>query len=235
MNTYLSIIIPTYHEAANILELVSRIHDVAANYANQYEIIIVDDNSGDGIVGLVHKMSTEGIPIRIIVRTNEKSLSSAVLAGFSQANGDILVCMDSDLSHPPEKIPELISKITQDRCEIAIGSRYIEGASTDEHWSLYRALTSKMATFLARPLTKITDPMSGFFSIRRDVYEKTQDLDPIGFKICLELLVKSECPNVSEVPIHFSDRADGKSKMNLWEQICYLLHLRRLYWFKLQH
>ena len=234
MNTYLSIIVPTYHEAANILQLANRIHSAAVNCANQHEIIIVDDNSDDGIVGLVHEMSTAGIPIRIIVRTSEKGLSSAVLAGFSEAKGDIFVCMDADLSHPPEKIPELMSKVTRDGCEIAIGSRYIEGASTDERWSLYRLITSKTATFLARPLTIISDPMSGFFSIRRDAYERAQDLDPVGFKICLELLVKINCTNIAEVPIHFSDRTVGKSKMDLREQFRYLLHLRRLYWFKLR-
>ncbi len=113
-----------------------------------------------------------------------------------------------------------------------IGSRYTPGGGTDEDWGLLRQINSRVATWLARPLTRISDPMAGFFAIRRETFESAEELDPVGFKIALELIVKCRCQNVAEVPIQFHNRKHGESKLNLKEQLNYLRHLKRLYAFR---
>ncbi len=225
----ISVVVPTYKECENLPELVGRIRKVREEYRLNLELIIVDDNSQDGSEEYIQLL---GLPwCRIIVRYDERGLSSAVLKGFSEAKGDILIVMDADLSHPPEKIPEFIEQI-QAGADMVVGSRYVPGGKTDEEWGLFRWLNSKVATLLARPLTSVKDPMSGFFALRREIYEKSAPLNPTGYKIGLELLVKCPVQKVAEIPIYFSQRAKGQSKLSLKEQIKYLIHLRRLYLFK---
>ena len=103
------------------------------------------------------------------------------------------------------------------------------GGSTDDDWGILRWLNSRIATLLARPLTSARDPMSGFFTLRRADFEKAQHLNPVGYKIGLELIVKCGFDNIGEVPIHFVDRVHGESKLTLKEQLKYLQHIRRLY------
>lgn len=198
----------------------------------QAEVIIVDDNSKDGTDKVVQQFATEGYPVRLITRVGERGLSSAVIRGFNESKGEFLVCMDADLSHPPEAIPRLLECFRDARVNFAIGSRYVPGGSTDENWGLFRWLNSKVATILARPFTSIKDPMSGFFAIPRRVFERAAKLNPIGYKISLELTVKCACKKICEVPIHFTDRKLGQSKLSLREQINYLIHLKRLADFK---
>jgi dolichol-phosphate mannosyltransferase len=139
--------------------------------------------------------------------------------------------MDADLSHPPAKIPDLLAAL-QAGAEMAVGSRFAAGGTTDDAWGLFRWLNSRIATALARPLTPIADPMSGFFALRRSTFLAGRELNPVGYKIGLELLVKCRCQLVAEIPIHFTDRVLGESKLTLKEQLRYLQHLRRLYIFK---
>lgn len=227
-----SIIVPTYKEAKNISLLTERISNVMTNINEPYELIFVDDNSHDGIEEIVASFVVRDIPARIIVRTEERGLSSAVLRGFSEAEGEILICMDADLSHPPETIPEMIEIIQEDSAEFIVGSRYVEGGSTDSRWSLYRYLISKFASLTAKPLTTLKDPMSGFFAIPKKVYKRGDRLNPIGFKIGLELLVKCHCKSIKEIPIHFSERLYGQTKFNLKESLKYLVHIKRLIAYK---
>ena len=196
------------------------------------EVIIVDDHSKDGIEEVVERFATESYPVRLIVRVGERGLSSAVMRGFNESKGEILVCMDADLSHPPEAIPQLLKCFSDPAVDFAIGSRYVPGASTDEDWGLFRWLNSKVATMLARPFTSAKDPMSGFLAIPRPIFERAARLNPIGYKIGLELIVKCNCKKIREVPIHFADRKFGESKLRLREQINYLKHLKRLADFK---
>ena len=148
------------------------------------------------------------------------------------ARGDVLLVMDADLSHPPEKIPELVQAVRAGTAFV-IGSRYVAGGQVTEGWGLFRWLNSKVATLLAWPLTSAADPMAGFFALPRELFEEARGLDPIGYKIGLELMVKCGCANVREVPITFENRVHGTSKMNWREQVNYLRHLKRLYEFKL--
>jgi len=227
-----SIIVPTYQEAENLRILIARISHTMTTIHTPYEIIVVDDNSKDGSDRVISELADKGYPVRIIIRFAERGLSSAVIRGFKEAKGRFLVCIDADLSHPPEKIPQLLESLSGDKCDFAIGSRYVPGASIEENWGFFRSLNSKVATLLARPFTRINDPMSGFFALPLVVFEQAEKLDPIGYKIGLELIVKCSCRHICEIPIHFADRKYGQSKLHLKEQLNYLKHLKRLADFK---
>lgn len=227
-----SVIVPTFREARNIKELVERLHAALSNSVADYEVIVVDDDSRDGIDTVINDLRMKSYPISLVVRQGERGLSSAVIRGFQKARGDILVCMDADLSHPPEKVPDLIACFADGTCEFAIGSRYVPGGGADERWGLLRRLNSRAATALARPFTRVKDPMAGFFAIPKHVFNRAEELRPMGFKIGLELLVKCRVQDVREIPIVFMQREHGQSKMGLREQWKYLRHLKLLADFK---
>lgn len=222
----LSIIVPTYRERENIPHLIARIAQLKDEENLEIELIFMDDQSRDGSVEAVAASGHDWV--RIVERTGERGLSPAVIDGFRLARHPVLVCMDCDLSHPPEKIPQMILALSSGQ-QFVIGSRYVPGGSTDDDWGFFRWLNSRVATVLARPLTNIQDPMSGFFVLRKADFDKADSLNPVGYKIALELIVKCGFQNVGEVPIHFSDRLHGESKLTLKEQLKYIKHLRRLY------
>jgi dolichol-phosphate mannosyltransferase len=222
-----SIIVPTYREAENLRPLVDRIHQVMPALDRAWEVVVVDDDSRDGSDQVIAELAAQGLPVRLITRVGQRGLSSAVIEGFGRAHGDVLVCMDADLSHPPEAIPALLECLAEG-ADFAIGSRYVPGASTDESWGLFRWVNSKVATLLARPFTKVRDPMAGFFALSQAVFQRAEALSPIGYKIALELIVKCRCTNIREVPIHFANRQFGQSKLSLKEQLNYIKHLKRL-------
>jgi dolichol-phosphate mannosyltransferase len=227
--TGISVVVPTYREVDNIPLLLARLHRLRRDHEITLEVLFMDDDSQDGSVEAVEKAGFDWA--RIIVRTKNRGLASAVIDGFRAARHPVLVCMDCDLSHPPEKIPQLILGLDAGQ-QFMIGSRYVPGASTDDDWGFLRWLNSRIATLLARPLTQISDPMSGFFALRKSDFEKARDLNPVGYKIALELIVKCGFENVGEVPIHFADRVHGESKLTLKEQLKYIQHLRRLYLYR---
>ncbi len=222
----LSIIIPTYKEVENIPHILARIDALRRSQDLDCEVLFLDDDSRDGSVEAVASAGFDWA--RIIVRTANRGLSAAVIDGFRAARFPVLVCMDCDLSHPPEKIPQMVLALSTGQ-EFVIGSRYVHGASTDDDWGLFRWANSVVATLLARPLTSARDPMSGFFALRKADFDRAEHLNPVGYKIALELIVKCGFGNIAEVPIHFTDRAYGESKLTLKEQLKYVQHLRRLY------
>ena len=224
-----SIVVPTFREAENIPHLLARIAALRDTYGAEIEVLFVDDNSRDGSVEIV---AASGYAwARCLVRTEDPGLSQAVIAGLRAARHPVVVCMDCDLSHPPERIPHLILALESGQ-EFVIGSRYVPGGTTDDDWGMFRWLNSRVATLLARPLTSARDPMSGFFAMRRSDFERAHELNAIGYKIGLELIVKCGIQNVGEVPIHFADRVHGESKLSMRQQLLYLQHLRRLYMYK---
>ena len=227
-----TIVVPTYQEAENLRLLVPRVADVMKAESLPCEIIVVDDDSGDGTDGVVAGLSEQGLPVRLITRVGERGLSSAVIRGFREAAGEVLICMDADLSHPPEVLPKLLEALYEPGVDFVIGSRYVAGGSTDEAWGLLRWINSKGATLLARPFTRAKDPMAGFFGLRGSSFAGAAQLSPVGYKIGLELIVKCNCRNIREVPIHFANRMIGQSKLNLREQLNYVKHLKRLADFK---
>jgi dolichol-phosphate mannosyltransferase len=224
----LSIIVPTYREAENIHPLVQRIR-AALDTQGDYEIVFVDDNSADGTEARVEAERQAGAPVRLIVRTTERGLSSAILRGFREARGDLLLCLDADMSHPPESIPALLQALADQQADLVVGSRYVQGGGIEKGWGLYRWLNSQVALWLARPLSRVRDSGAGFFLLPRQIFEQGKNLNPIGYKALLEVSVKCPCRKVVEVPIQFADRKFGQSKLNLREQLLYLLHLKRLY------
>lgn len=229
MKKKLSIIVPTFKEAPNIPELVRRI-DSSVKNSYDYEVIIVDDNSQDGIEKTVDELKQK-YPVNLKIRFSEKGLSSAVIAGFEMVTGQVIVVMDADLSHPPEKITALADKIANEGYEFVIGSRFVSGGSSD-HFDLYRKTNAYISKIIARPFTKVKDPMAGFFAFPARLLEKNAPLNPLGFKIGLELLVKLSPEKITEVPIDFQERLYGESKLTFKQQILYLVHIWRLFRFK---
>ena len=229
VTTPLSIIVPTYQERENIPLLIARIDALRLAEDLDVELIFMDDKSRDGSAEYVRDCGHDWV--RLIERTGPRGLSPAVIDGFRAAKNPVLICMDCDLSHPAEKIPHMVLALASGQ-EFALGSRYVPGASTDDDWGFFRWLNSRVATWLARPLTSARDPMSGFFALRKADFDRAEALNPVGYKIALELIVKCEIENVAEVPIHFADRIHGESKLTLKEQLKYIQHLRRLYLHK---
>lgn len=228
-----SIIVPTFREAKNIPILVEQVFAALARAGRVGEMVIVDDNSNDGSREAVAALAGR-YDVRIVVRENERGLSSAVVRGFDEAKHDLMLCMDADLSHPPESVPEVILPIERGEADFCIGSRYVAGGKTKEDWGLLRKINSVGATMLARPLTRAKDPMAGFFCISREVYERASKagLNPIGYKIGLEIMIKGGCARVAEVPIVFADRIHGESKLTVRQQLLYLKHLWTLYCYR---
>ncbi len=224
----LSVVVPTYCEAENLNPLITQLREALAPRKVHYEIIIVDDDSPDNTKQVISRLADQGHPVRLITRVDERGLSTAVLRGFEAASGEILLCMDADLSHPPSAVPRILDRLSCPGVEFVIGSRYVTGGTTDSGWGALRWVNSKAATLLARPFTSVSDPMAGFFALPRAVYERAAPLDPIGYKIGLELLVKCRAKDVREIPIEFTDRKRGSSKLNLREQLNYIRHLKRL-------
>lgn len=227
-----SIVVPTFREAENLPVLVRRIGQAMSQAELSYEIIVVDDASPDPTSAVCGELSRQ-FPLRLIVRQNERGLSSAVIRGGELATGKWLVVMDADLSHPPERIPDMVAQLASGATEFVLGSRYTKGGSTATDWGLFRRWNSRIATWLARPLTRLSDPMAGFFAMPRSLFaEARQRLNPVGYKIALELLVKAAPQQPTEIPIHFEDRQFGTSKMDWRQQALYLRHLARLYAYR---
>jgi dolichol-phosphate mannosyltransferase len=224
----ITVILPTFNETENIKRIVPAISGVFRVENVEGEIIVVDDNSPDGTADTASALAEEH-PVRVHVRKSERGLSTAVMEGFRLAEGDICIVMDADLSHPVEKIPALIEPILQEKCDATVGSRYITGGGC-ENWPLTRRIISRGAGLLARGVTTLSDPTSGFMAIRKNVMNGIK-LDPKGWKIVLEVAVKTN-PRILEVPIVFKDRKEGESKLGIRAQMDYFHHLWRLYDFK---
>jgi dolichol-phosphate mannosyltransferase len=225
-----SIVVPTFREAESLPSLIERVKALRQSGLD-LELLIVDDDSRDGTEAL---MAARTEPwLQLFVRTTDRGLSQAVLYGLRKARGEQLVVMDADLSHPPEVIPQMLDTLRAG-ADFVLGSRYVPGGTTADSWGLFRFLNSKVATVLARPLTSVSDPMSGFFALPRSVFLRAENPSPLGYKIGLELLVRCGCSNVQEIPIHFSNREHGESKLTLQQQLLYVRHLARLYRFRLR-
>lgn len=232
VNPKISIIVPTFREAENLPLLVDQVAEAMRRRGWVWEMIVVDDNSPDATHEVLDTLQHTYPQLRYRIRTNERGLSSAVLDGMVMAQHDYLVVMDADLSHPPESVPTLVDKLIGGEADFVIGSRYVPGGKTED-WTWFRWLNSWGATLLSRPLAgPVRDSMAGFFAFRRALLVNSGPLNPIGYKIGLELLVKCNAQRVVEVPITFRNRVHGESKLTLKEQFRYLEHLSRLYDYK---
>ncbi len=223
--TKLSIIVPTYNEVESLPFLVDRIHNCLADF--EYELVVVDDSSPDGTGDLAEELAQHR-PVKVVHRSGKLGLASAVIEGFQQASGDILGVIDADLQHPPEHIPEMAHAMEE--ADICIASRYVGGGGI-EGWTFIREFISRGAkllpNFLFARIRPVKDPLSGFFLFRKNVIEGVT-LNPVGYKILLEILIKGNHDGIVEVPYVFKGRERGTSNFNATEQINYLKHLYRL-------
>jgi len=219
----LSLVIPTYNERENIVFLLEKAFNEFKKNKIKGEIIIVDDNSPDKTGDLVESLIKKYKNLRVIHRESKLGLSSAVLDGWRISKGEIFGVMDADLSHPAEKINELYFPIKNEGIDFTIGSRYAKGGKIIG-WGFRRKILSYGATLFARPFTSINDPMTGFFMIKRNCVDFDK-LNPRGFKILLEVILKAKYNQVKEIPIVFTNRIKGKSKAGIKEIFCYLRNL----------
>jgi len=223
MKEKISLIIPSYNEKDNITPLVERIDRALAG--QDYEIVLVDDNSKDGTIEAAEALATR-YPVKVVVRRDERGLATAVVHGLKHASGSIIGVMDADLQHPPEKLPDLVKAI-EDGADMAIGSRYIPGGGCP-NWDMTRKIVSKVALMISHLLLpstrRVKDPLAGFFMFRRENVDIAK-LKPIGYKISLEIMLTGNFKNIVEVPYIFEERSAGKSKLRPQQQIDFLKHL----------
>ena len=228
----LSLVVPTYNERDRLPELVRQIFRAYQKEGVDGELVIVDDNSPDGTGRLADELSAR-FPIKVIHRAGKLGLGTAVIEGFNAAAGEIVGVIDADMSHPPDLVPRMLAVMRRTGADLVIGSRYVPGGGTRQ-WELSRVMMSKFACRLARIVTPVHDATSGFFLMRRDLARGVM-ISAGGFKICLELLIRSQPRLVVEVPYVFTGRTAGESKMNLKEATGYLQQLRDLRAFRRAH
>lgn len=209
----LTVIIPTFNEEANIRNIVMAVDAVFHENALNGQILVVDDNSSDRTIPIVNEITRTTSNVDLLVRTHDHGLSQSVADGFLHASSDVFIVIDADFSHPPVMIPRMYEEIRRGS-DVVIGSRYMEGGGIRE-WPLKRRIISIGATFLGRLLfPDITDPVSGFFAIRKTVVENAA-LKPRGYKILLEVLGKGTWEKDKEIPFEFVDREAGASKLKI--------------------
>lgn len=214
----LSLVLPTYNERENLPELFARIDHALAGVC--FEVIVADDDSPDQTWALAQEFQGRYPWLRVIRRRKGRGLSAAVLCGFRHACGRVLGVMDADLQHAPELLPALFEQAED--ADFVVATRRSAGGSNGK-WSRFRRLGSEAATALAHSLAKISfsDPMSGFFLMRRAIFQLIDepDLRPRGYKILVYLYAKAlrqlAALKVAEVGYEFGVRTRGRSKLSM--------------------
>jgi dolichol-phosphate mannosyltransferase len=226
----LALVIPTLNEAENIGGMLQQVRSVLDPLGIQYEILVVDDDSGDGTGDAVSAIAKQDPRVRLLVRKGQRGLSGAILHGWQNTDATILGVMDADLQHPPVLLPQLVSGI-QSGHDLVIGSRYTPGGEVGK-WNPVRKLLSAAAVWVTWPLQKpklrAKDPMSGFFLVRRACLDRVP-FQQSGFKLLLEVLVRGRIRSIEEVPFAFGSRYRGASKAGLKVGWDYARLLVRLY------
>lgn len=228
--TKFALVIPTLREAAALPAVLDRTIAALAPLPIPWKIVVVDDYSGDGAAEIVSGFARRESRVRLLVRRSQRGLSGAILHGWRHSQATILGVMDADLQHPPELLPLLLEEILRGG-DVAIGSRYAEGAALTG-WSPLRRLISSASVRLTWPLLadelRPRDPLSGFFLVRRSCVERVA-FQVSGFKLLLEILVRGRVHSVTEVPFAFGVRASGRSKAGLRVALDYARLLAALY------
>jgi dolichol-phosphate mannosyltransferase len=227
----LSLVVPTYNEAGNVLLLVEKLTGLLDRICpNDYELIIVDDDSPDQTWEIARSLLPKYPNLRVMRRTAERGLSTAVIRGWQMSRGRFLGVIDGDLQHPPEVLEKLLGELVSGS-DLALASRHVVGGGISE-WSVFRRMTSRGAQILGLMIApqvvgRVSDPMSGYFMVRRSSVT-SQILNPQGYKILLEILGRGEIKQISEVGYVFQERQDGESKVTWRQYMEYLQHLVRL-------
>ncbi|MGE0494813.1 MAG: polyprenol monophosphomannose synthase [Vulcanimicrobiota bacterium] len=221
-----SIVVPTFNESGAIEALIRSVDAAMKSAEIEYEVVVVDDNSPDGTADLVEGLAGE-FPVMVVRRAGKLGLSSAVIDGWIAAQGDLLGVMDADGSHDEKILPAMVHSILEGEADVAVGSRYVRGGGCGD-WPMHRQLISRVAVLMGRIFCPVHDLTSGFMVLRREVVVGVP-LDPIGFKIGLEVLVRGRFETFTEVPYVFKDRVKGRSKLGYQEVYAYLVQLSRLF------
>ena len=227
----LSVVIPTFNESYGISKILRSLHSSLTELQIKFEIILVDDDSPDNTWEIAAELLEEIPELTVIRRVGAKGLATAVICGWQYSNGRLLGVMDGDGQHPVGVVKDLFTVFSDKNNEVAIASRYLPHGGIKK-WSLSRRLLSRGAQTLGQLLLPgaigtINDPMSGFFIVKRSIITKTE-LDPVGYKILLEILARSQANKIQEVPYVFLERSSGKSKVAISHYSSYLRHLLRL-------
>jgi dolichol-phosphate mannosyltransferase len=217
----LSIVIPTFNERGNLPELIRRIAVALGDI--RWEAIIVDDDSPDGTALQARQMYLEDPRVRCIHRLGRRGLSSACIEGMLTSSARFLAVMDADLQHDPSVLRTMYELLAADEADLVIGSRYTSGGSVGQ-WDGRRLAISRLATRLSNLVTKrpVADTMSGFFSLKRQVFDGcAKNLSSLGFKILLDIIAScKDDVRITEVPYTFGARLSGESKLSTnvaWE------------------
>lgn len=227
-----SLVIPTYNERDGLRQMVTDLSAVLERTGQDYELVIVDDNSPDGTGALADELARE-FKLLVVHRQGKLGLSSAVIDGWARATGDLLAVMDADGSHDPNILPQMVRAIASGGADVAVGSRYVPGGGMGD-WPLYRQIISRVACFMGQLVCPVRDLTSGYLVFRREVIEGVT-LDPIGFKIGLEVLVRGRYRTFTEIPYVFTDRKAGQSKLSFKVIRQYLVQLGRLISYHWRH
>ena len=222
----LTVVVPTFNEAANIDELVSRLDRVLQGI--EWEVVFVDDDSPDGTAEHIKRRYACHPRVRCIHRIQRRGLSSACVEGMLSTCAPYLAVMDADLQHDETRLPVMLQALKQVGCELVVGTRYMEGGGVGQ-WDESRQLSSRFATWLSQRLLGVTlkDPMSGFFMLRREAFmAAVHNLSSMGFKILLDIVVSSPRKlSFTEIPFTFGLRHAGESKLDARVAWDYLLML----------
>nr|WP_201468715.1 glycosyltransferase [Microbacterium hydrocarbonoxydans] len=228
--TGVTVIVPTFNERDNVVELVARTASALADY--DVEIVFVDDSVDDTATEVERVAAGSSIPVRVIHRVeNTGGLGGAVVVGLRAAASDLCIVMDGDLQHPPELLPALLARYAQGEADVVAASRYVGGGDTSGLGTAVRFGVSRAATWLTRAmfpirLARSTDPMTGFFLVDRSRLD-LESLKPQGFKILLEILARTDL-RIAEIPMEFAERRHGTSKASLRQGATFVAHLTRL-------
>ena len=229
MNKY-SIVIPIFNESENILDLVNGISR-SLNKKFKYEIIMVDDNSNDGSVVILNKILRQKKNFKFFIRKEKKDLSKSVIFGIEKTKFENLIIMDGDLQHNPKYLPILINEFQRNKLDILVATRNFKKR---EGLSFVRFFISKSLIFFINLLFKkqTSDPMSGFFLIKKNVFNKSKKkLYGKGYKILFDIILSSNIKKILDYQIKFKIRKKNKSKMNL----IVIMHLILLIFSKLTY
>ncbi len=227
----LSLVIPTYNESKNISKLIAILDNLLSSIFEQnYELIVVDDDSPDRTWEVAQSLIPKYPQLRVIRRQQEQGLCTAVIRGWQAATGQILGVIDGDLQHPPQTLLRLIAAI-KDGADLAVASRHVSGGGVSD-WSLNRRLLSRGAQtlgliILPGVIGRVSDPLSGYFLVRRNAIAQC-NLNPLGYKILIEILARGKINKITEVGYIFQERQAGTSKVTKQHYFDYLQHLLRL-------
>ncbi|GBO53239.1 dolichol-phosphate mannosyltransferase [Pseudanabaena sp. lw0831] len=226
-----SLIVPTYNECKNLTKLVEILTQLLNSYFYEnYELIIVDDDSPD----LTWQVGLDLMPnypqLRVMRRQGEKGLSTAVIRGWQSSQGEVLGVIDGDLQHPPETLIKMLDEMAKG-ADLVVASRHVEGGGVSD-WGFMRRVLSRGAQMLGllilpNVIGRVSDPMSGYFMVRRSAIAN-YPMNPLGYKILIEVLGRGNIGSVAEVGYVFQERQEGESKVTWRQYVDYILHLLRL-------